>query len=72
MGYWITDDPFIHMVEEVRSDGGSGEQIAGANNIFAARRAFDELLAHFNPPRKLRLREGPRIIREANCTGERC
>jgi hypothetical protein len=56
-------DRFTFAVDEIHMTG-EHEKIAGANNIYAARAAFDEYLHHQNKRSILRLRHGGRIIAE--------
>lgn len=65
----LHDDAFTFAIDAVDAEGKRRERLAGANNIYAANRAFDELLFHFNPGETLLLRQGGRIIREEPAVG---
>lgn len=67
----IYSDPFLHMIEIVDPNTEQSKPIAGANNIFAAARAFDELRKDYFPSTTLQLREKSRILKREPGTGER-
>ena len=59
----VHDDAFNFTIELIDSNGKSIEAIAGAENIFAARAAFDVLVNTYNERTRLRLRQGGRVLR---------
>lgn len=65
----LYDDAFTFAIDAVDADGKRKERLAGANNIFAANKAFDELLFHFNPGEILLLRQRGRVIRQEPAVG---
>ena len=65
----LYDDTFTFAIDNVNADGRCKEKLGGMNNIYAAQRAFDELLFHFNPGEILQLRQRGRVIREEQAVG---
>lgn len=65
----LYDDAFTFAIDAVDADGRRKEKLAGANNICAVNRAFDELLFHFNPGEILLLRQRGRVIRREAAIG---
>lgn len=65
----LYDDAFTFAIDAVAADGKRKEKLAGMNNIYAANRAFDELLFHFNPGEILLLRQRGRVIRREAAVG---
>jgi len=65
----LYDDAFTFAIDTVDADGKRKEKLAGANNICAANRAFDELRFHFNPGQILLLRQRGRVIRREAAVG---
>ena len=58
----VHDDPFNFMIETVDKDGNKIAAIAGAENIFAARAAFDYLIGYNKELTFIRIRHGARIL----------
>lgn len=58
----VHEDAFIFTIEIVNADGKSLEAVAGAENIFAARAAFDVLLNSNNERTRLRIGQVGRIM----------
>jgi hypothetical protein len=56
-------------IDAVDADGKRKESLAGANNIYAANRAFDELLLHLKPGEILQLRQRGRVLRREAAVG---
>ncbi|MGR6430447.1 hypothetical protein ACU5AY_05955 [Rhizobium sp. PAMB 3174] len=61
----LFDDPFTFMVEELDRNGKAVERLAGADNIIAARAAFNALVVQYGD-RPFILRHRGRIIERAN------
>jgi hypothetical protein len=57
-------DRFIHAIDELAPHETRAVKVAGANNPYAAAAAFEALLAHTMPDRRLTLRDGGRIMRQ--------
>ena len=65
----VRDDQFTYSIDVVDADDNVAEHIAGANNMFVANRAFEQLLFYFTERSILMLCEGGRVMRREHGTG---
>lgn len=65
----LHDDIFTFAIDLVDAEGKRKERLGGMNNVYAAQRAFDELLHHFNAGEIIILRQRGRIMRREHATG---
>lgn len=64
--YYHDTDPFTFMVETIDRDGLVIDVLAGSENIYAARAAFQALVDSYRPDIRLSLRHGGRIMVKSN------
>lgn len=62
-------DPFTFMVETIDDTGKAIDVLAGSDNIYAARAAFQALVDSYRPDIRLLLRHGGRIMVKSNGKG---